>query len=437
MSSDPITQAVLEALPNPRGGAVRVAEAALREAADAFERESSPAAPLGVAAAALRDAGWLAAHRFVVALSHAAPFAAADVSPMAFHAALRAFRLAVARHNLRELACSPVLFEHYHALRTQVARDLRTDTPHDALALAGRPVPPATLHTLPDHAFLHVRARFEQALLAVLRAPQAPPDAALDEIAACAAALSGPLPYDYWRLAGACAHALRVSGAAELKRFLARCNLLLGEQARGLRVASPVLVRETLALIWRDYALYGAAAEDADDVELLRDYGLTVDWHVAATQASETLWEADAARAERAALEDAPTRELGVVTVNAYAYEDFLQTADASMAELAGEIRAADAGTALRAADAAYRVGAAAGALGLGHLALLADALGLAWRRRALAGPPDAAGAAVVARAAEALRAALHKIAAGVAPSGLSTVCWSLADLLARPPAQA
>jgi hypothetical protein len=437
MSFDPITQAVLEALPNPRGGAVRAAEAALRDAADAFERDTSPAAPLGVAAAALRDAGWLAAQRFAVALSHAVPVGADEVSPVAYRAALHAFRLAVERHNLRELACSPVLFEHYRALRTRGAHDPRTDTPHDALALAGRPVPPVTLHTLSAPAFLQVRARFEQALLGVLRAPQAPPDAALDEIAACAAALSGPLPYDYWRLAGACAHALRVSGAPELRRFLARCNLLLGEQARGLGVAPPVLVRETLALIWRDYALYGAAAEDADDVELLRDYGLTVDWHVAATQASETLWEAGAAQAERAALERAPTRELGGVTVNAHAYEDFLQTADASMTELAGEIRTADAGAALRAADAAYRVGAAAGALGLGHLALLADALGLAWRRRALAGPPDAAGAAVVGRAADTLQAALHKIAAGVAPTGLPTACWALADLLAREPAAA
>ncbi|WP_323118625.1 hypothetical protein [Burkholderia alba] len=411
---------------------MRAAESALHDAQRLFERRADPAAPLAAAAAALRDAGWLAAQRFAVALSQAAPLAAADPSPVAFGAALRDFRMAVERHNLRELACSPTLFDHYRALLTQFARDLRADTPRDVLALAGRPVPPTVLHPLPPHAFAHVRARFEQALLGVLRAPQSPPGAALDEIAACIAELAGPHPYDFWRLAGACARTLRMSGGVEFKRFLARCNVLLGEQSRGLAAPPPVLVRETLALLWCDYALYGAAAEDVDDVDLLRDYGLTVDWHVAATQASEVLWEAGAARAERDAVRSAPTRELGVVTVNEHAYEDFLQTADASMTDLSRDVRSADAGAALQAADAAYRIGAAACALGLGQMALLADALGLAWRRSAHAGPPSEDGAAVLTQAAEALRAALHKIAAGVAPSDLSTACWALADLLAH-----
>ena len=76
-------------------------------------------------------------------------------------------------------------------------------------------------------------------------------------------------------------------------------------------------MRETVALLWRDFALFGAAAEDVALVDVLHDYGLTVDWHVAGTPASEALWEADAARAERDAVAAAPTRALGVVTVNA------------------------------------------------------------------------------------------------------------------------
>ncbi|MBN3793363.1 hypothetical protein G3N94_41805, partial [Burkholderia sp. Ac-20353] len=229
----------------------------------------------------------------------------------------------------------------------------------------------ATLRALPAPVVVRMRAHFEQALLVVLRAQQAPSDPALAGLDACMAELAGDTPYDYWRLATACLRALRASGAAELKRFLARTNLLLGEHAQGLRVAPPDLVRETVALLWRDFALFGAAAEDVALVDVLHDYGLTVDWHVAATSASEALWEADAARAEHDAVAAAPTRELGVVTVNAHAYEDFLQTADASMADLTVDPATAEAGAAWRAAEAAYRVGAAACALGLGHAALL------------------------------------------------------------------
>jgi hypothetical protein len=80
----------------------------------------------------------------------------------------------------------------------------------------------------------------------------------------------------------------------------------------------------------------------------------------------------------------------------------------------------------LQAGDAAYRLGASASALGLGHVALLSDALGLAWRRRAHAAAAmpegrtqahiDAPDAAVLEQAALALRAMLHQIAAGIAP---------------------
>ncbi|OXH83612.1 hypothetical protein CA830_34120, partial [Burkholderia multivorans] len=115
---------------------------------------------------------------------------------------------------------------------------------------------------------------------------------------AIAAALADDTPYDFWRLAAACMRAQRASGAPDLKRFLARTNLLLAEHVNGRPHAPPELVRETVALLWRDFALFGAAAEDAALVDVLHDYGLTVDWHVAGTPGSEALWEADAARAE-------------------------------------------------------------------------------------------------------------------------------------------
>jgi len=171
---------------------------------------------------------------------------------------------------------------------------------------------------------------------------------------------------------------------------------------------------------------------------------LTVDWHVAATQESEALWEAGAAEAQGigSGLREARTRELGVLTVNAHAYEDFLQTADGAIAALAEHARAAghpekaDPSEALQAGDAAYRLGAASSALGLGHVALLADALGLAWRRRAHAGVStpavrahvvvEAPDARALEQGAEGLRAMLHTIAAGVAPPGGSPVLAAL-----------
>ncbi|WP_269505266.1 hypothetical protein, partial [Burkholderia sp. IMCC1007] len=367
MTADPANVPPPDALPNPRGGAVRAADVSLAAAADAFARRDDAVAPLAAAAAVLAEAGWLPAARFAGQLSAAAPLVATEPTSAAWRVALDDFRAAVARHNLRELACSPVLFEHFRALRAQSAVDLHASVPLDALALVGRAVPPATLRALPDTFASRARARYEQALLAVLRAPQSTPDAALDELDATLAALADAVPYDFWRLAGACLRALRASGAPELKRFLARTNLLLGEHAQGRRSAPPEFVRETVALLWRDLALFGAAAEDAALVDVLHDYGLTVDWHVAGTPVSEALWEAGAARAEHDAVAAAPTRTLGVVTVNAHAYEDFLQTADASMADLTAAPAGADAGAAWRASAAAYRVGTAACALGLGH----------------------------------------------------------------------
>lgn len=421
-----------DALPNPRGGAVRAADAWLAAAADAFERRDDAAAPLSAAAAVLAEAGWLPAARFAGQLSAAVPLVAVEPTSAGWRAALRDFRAAVGRHNLRELACSPVLFEHFRALRAQSAADLRASAPLDALALVGRAVPPATLRALPDAFAIRIRARYEQALLGVLRAGHGAPDAALAELDAMLAALAGDDPYDFWRLAAACVRALRASGAPELKRFLARTNLLLGEHAQGRRSAPPELVRETVALLWRDFALFGAAAEDVALVDVLHDYGLTVDWHVAGTPASEALWEADAARAEHDAVAAAPTRALGVVTVNAHAYEDFLQTADASMADLAADPAAADPGAAWHASAAAYRVGTAACALGLGHAALLADTLGLAWRRAAHGVPLADGGLDAHGHASDMLRAALLKIAAGVAPPDLTAASGALGAALGR-----
>ncbi|WP_321938337.1 hypothetical protein [Burkholderia cepacia] len=432
MRSEPANVPHPDALPNPRGGAVRAADAWLAAAADAFERRDDAAAPLSAAAAVLAEAGWLPAARFAGQLSAAVPLVAVEPTSAGWRAALRDFRAAVSRHNLRELACSPVLFEHFRALRAQSAADLRASAPLDALALVGRAVPPATLRALPDAFATRIRARYEQALLGVLRAGHGAPDAALAELDAMLAVLAGDDPYDFWRLAAACVRALRASGAPELKRFLARTNLLLGEHAQGRRSAPPELVRETVALLWRDFALFGAAAEDVALVDVLHDYGLTVDWHVAGTPASEALWEADAARAEHDAVVAAPTRALGVVTVNAHAYEDFLQTADASMADLAADPAAADAGAAWHASGAAYRVGTAACALGLGHAALLADTLGLAWRRAAHGVPLADGGLDAHGHASDMLRAALLKIAAGVAPPDLTAASGALGAALGR-----
>ncbi|BDC39243.1 hypothetical protein [Paraburkholderia terrae] len=450
----------LDALPNPRGGAVRPAEQAIADALDAFEQRRDMTAQLLIAGRALRDAGWLAAHRFTDALLLVSPMAASGLAEEAaaratFGAALRAFRAALERRNLRELGCSGSLFEHYRALSTHIAQH----TPgysitFEDIALAGRPVPPVSLRSQSAARLAHLRARYEQALLPVLRskghvstsAVAGAVNAALDDLDACLVDLSGPDPYDFWRLALACSRALRATGRSvedvDTRRFYARCNMALADEERGIPLAPRSLVRATLALLWRDYALFGAAAEDTEHVELLRDYGLTVDWHIAGTQASEALWEAGAHQAETLAAHVAMTRELGVLTVNANAYEDFLQTADAAIAALTDYARAADnpqktdPSAALQAGDAAYRLGAAASALGLGQIALLADALGLAWRRRAHAGVStpavrahivvEAPDARSLETAAEALRAMLHKVAAGVAPQSATNVLAAL-----------
>ncbi|WP_322103426.1 hypothetical protein [Paraburkholderia sp. J41] len=469
--------ASFEALPNPRGGQVPFAHGALAQALAALDEQRDVARPLRQAARTLRDAGWLPAARFADTLLLASPLALAApvaVTPPpgmparplhtpdepegahvrdAFREALEALAAALDRHNLRELACSPALFARQHALVAALGEHMPgVALAYDEVALHGRPLAPASLRAQPTQRFGQVRARYEAALLPALkarlgngsRAADALALAAFDEMDACMSELASADPYDFWRLAAACGRVLRRGadswGDEAVRRFYARCNLLIGEHARGLRYAPQSLVRSTLAWLWRDYALFGAAAEDTDDVDLLHDYGLTVDWHVAGTQASEALWEADSARAEAVAARVAPSRDLGALVVNGNAYEDFLQTADAAMLAigthartfaLRGEGAHADPSDALTAAEAAYRIGAAAWALGLGHVGLLADALGLAWRRTAhaatlaaqahlshadQAAPAVAVpGAEAIEEASETLRAMLHKVAAGIA----------------------
>jgi hypothetical protein len=450
----------LDALPNRRGGAVRPAEQAIADALDAFEQRRDMNAQLLVAGRALREAGWIAAQRFTDALLLVSPMAASGLADEAsaratFGAALRAFRTALERRNLRELGCSAALFEHYRALSTHIAQHTPGySVTFEDIALAGRPIPPVSLRSQSAAQLAQLRARYERALLPVLRskghvstsAVAGVVNAALNDLDVCLVELAGPDPYDFWRLALACTKAMRANGRSvediETRRFYARCNMALADEQRGIPLAPRSLVRATLALLWRDYALFGAAAEDTDDVELLRDYGLTVDWHIAGTQASEALWEAGAHQAETHAAHVGVSRELGVLTLNANAYEDFLQTADAAIAALTDHARAADnpqkadPGAALQAGDAAYRLGAAASALGLGQVALLADALGLAWRRRAHAGVStpavrahvvvDAPDARSLEAAAEVLRAMLHKVAAGVAPQSAANVLAAL-----------
>jgi hypothetical protein len=492
------SSAPFEALPNPRGGHVPFARAALSQASQALDEQRDVARPLRQAARTLRDAGWLAAARFADTLLLASPLALAANVPTppppgmpprpahdhdgpddsrireVFRDALTDLTAALERHNLRELACSPTLFAHQRTLVEALAEHAPGMTlAYEDVALHGRPIAVATLHAQPTQRLAQARARFEAALLPVLklrqsngnRAADALAQAAFGEMDACFAELTSDDPYDFWRLAAACARVLQRStavwGDQDARRFYARCNLLMAEQARGLRVAPQSFVRTSLALLWRDYALFGAAAEDTADVELLHDYGLTVDWHVAGTQDSEALWEAESAQADAIATRVAPMRDLGALVVNGNAYEDFLQTADAAMLALGTQARAVslrpagtptDPAAALVAAEAAYRIGAAAWALGLGHVGLLADALGLAWRCTAHAAvaaasragatpaygaqPSNAPDFDAIDQANEALRAMLHKVAAGVAQPDASATVRALGAAIAGPAAR-
>jgi hypothetical protein len=228
MTSRSAAPVSFDALPNPRGGAVRPAELALAEASLAFEQHHESTSALLRASHALRAAGWVSAQRFADALVRLSPLAAADpadaqaVRPV-FGAALRDFRAALERHNLHELSCSPALFDHYRSLGVHLSEHTPGSTvAFEDLALTARPVPPASLHAQSADQLNHLRARYERALLPVLRsqagtgsaAALAVTQAALDELDAVFTELAGPDPYDFWRLAKACAKALRVSGRA-------------------------------------------------------------------------------------------------------------------------------------------------------------------------------------------------------------------------------
>jgi len=205
--------------------------------------------------------------------------------------------------------------------------------------------------------------------------------------------------------------------------------------------------------LWRGFALHGAAAGDADAIELLRDYGLSINWHSGPDGALNSLWDAEGAARSQSldplGLTAVPPiepgvqpsrqslRGIGALRVHVVVYEDFLQTADASISALSMYAAAnprpgkPDASAALQAGDAAYRLGAAACAVGLGGVATLADALGLAWRRVAHAAVGSATAVATNSRVldngAEALRRMLHQVAAGIAPADPAA---SLADLI-------
>lgn len=536
------------ALANLRGGALPDCEAALTAAGHALALRADPGRELTRVVAVLRQAGWAPALRFAETLVFTAGHAAEGGAPRAiFEAALRAFTAAIKRRNLNEIACSPTLFEHYRHLSVLMAgRDRAVRASLDDIALAARPVPAASLHPVgrPD-AWFHLRARYERALLPILRAhaDDAPAllaqvETCLDELDECVGELIGPDPYDMWRLAAGALQSLRMLqdagdiAQAHAKRVIARLNLLLAEHARGGAYAPQELVRATLAAAWQPYALGygatvgaqasqaasdGAGGPDADQVpqdpaasqrvaaqaELLRDYGLSAAWPVTDDSDTAALWEApqspessravpteslsvprsdfsraasgesspatpadssqampagasartlpaaDSSRASRTGFPRSPSadfagagRRIGPLLMDANAFEDFLQVADASMAELNVEARAAfsasngraDPFAAFRAAQAAYRLGALAWALGLGGLASLADAIGLGWRRVAHGASGASPQATVPPRALDAagetLRRLLHQIAAGIPPSDSAAALLDLASAI-------
>ncbi|WP_277187149.1 hypothetical protein [Caballeronia sp. BR00000012568055] len=463
MTSRPDLPIAFEALPNPRGGSVRLAEMALTDALHAFQRQGETALAMKRAISALHSAGWLPAQRFAEALALVMPLGEeAEPTRARITEALLAFGEAVERRNLRELSCSTVLFDHYRGLHALLAMHTRiAPVSYDDLALAGRAIAPATLSGIAPDRLARVRAHYEEALLKLLRAPANESAEIYVRLDECLGELGGADPYDFWRLALNTVWALRERAErrdddrsaaqsadhADAKRLYARFNLVLADQAHASMYAPRSLVRATLALLWRDFALYGARPEDTERVDVLRDYGLTVAWHVASDSASEAAWEQGAVQAGEEGARDTATRDLGVLRVNAAAYEDFLQSAEASIDTLvergtqASETGTVDANAALNAANAAHRLGAASCALGLGHVALLADTLGLAWRRVAYHGEGQTSvndrglDASVPERAAQMLRSMLHQAAAGIAPSEGRASIAALTAMIERPTA--
>ncbi len=320
---------------------------------------------------------------------------------------------------------------------------------YDEFALAGRTVPPARFADVGAADLQAVRSRYETALLGALRggADERTRESALIELEWCASALSGSEPRDMWRLANACLRVLRENGMRlpDDRRLLAGFNMLLADQEGGALSAPPSLVRGAVALLWRESSgsVPGASDAPAEHAALLRDYGLCVGMQPMPADSPETLWETAAAKAELEsrvsrgltgdALEIDRTRYIGPLVVAAGAYEDFLATADASMAALSEQhaLDVVDPARAAQASDAACRMAMASAAIGLGQVGLLADALALAWRIRARQvargrqdpgredasrTDADAQADAALSNGSDALRAALHRIAAGIPP---------------------
>ncbi len=398
----------IQTLLNSRKGAVLEAEQALKAACATLD-SADLSHLLQQSEQALRAAGWQHAARFNQALLTAVPFMIDDEEQRpSFEAALIDFTQALCRCNLNELACSTQLIEHYRVLSASANPERSAMIPFisfDEFALAERLVPQAWLRTeLKADDIISIRERYEQALLIVLRtsAQQIPPstEIALEELNECLAALAHPSPYNFWHLASACLRAQLQAGCAydeHAKRLYARYNLLLHEQmkqmkqieaANGIARAPSSVVRASVALLWRAFAIEGAAPNSGEYVQLLRDYGLSVAWRqldfdeeqvAEYTKGMQLLYEAD----------NSTSQQIGALAVTQGAYEDFLAMADLSVATLAKYTDAAmasdkpQAGLALQASESAYWLTTLASQIGLVKLAWLAEMLGLAWRRYA------------------------------------------------------
>jgi hypothetical protein len=181
------------------------------------------------------------------------------------------------------------------------------------------------------------------------------------------------------------------------------------------------------------------------DVDILSDYGLTVESPVMDDVLSGALRPQEPANNDvsQAQQEGGVKRcSLGTLSVNVNAHERFLSVADEAMKALQNaqhrQASGAAQGDALKAAEAAYRLGAAALAMGLGHISLLAESLGLAWRLAAHAqmaadaehfAAPDATA---LEQASRALQAMLLKVAAGMTQPDATGAMTMLGNAIAH-----
>lgn len=159
MTSRPDLHVPFEALPNPRGGSVRLAEMALTDALHAFQRQSETVAAETVAAlkraiAALHLAGWLPAQRFPETLALVVPLgddrmATARASPMRSPSlrrrggASQSARTVVFDRALRSLSRPARAARVAHARRARKARagaGALRGNPARTIAWAGRAI---------------------------------------------------------------------------------------------------------------------------------------------------------------------------------------------------------------------------------------------------------------------------------------------------------